>query len=239
MKKIIFLLLLSIPFLINGQSVKKVKNELPDKSVEIFYVSKSDDSTKQGSYELLKNGKLMTSGNYLNNEKDGKWLIYHINSAKSAEGNYEKGKRIGLWKFYNNKNELIQIYDFEKSILTNEGPLKNENDLGVGNGKYKELLFTDKPPTFENGNIGILNFTEKNFRYSELRKETKARGKIYVGAILLENGQLIDIKILRGIDEILDNEAIRVTKLMNGKWAPAEFEGEKVAKKIAIPFNIE
>jgi hypothetical protein len=239
MKKIIFLLLLSIPFIMNGQSTKKTKNKLSDNSIEIFYTLKSDNSIKQGSYELFENKKLKVSGNYLDNEKNGIWVIYHKNSTKSAVGNYEKGKRIGVWKFFNNKNELIQTYNFEKEMLTNEGPFKGKEIVEVGNGKYRGLAFSDKSPEFNNGKNEMANFIKKNYNYSELTKISSAKGVIYIGAILNENGELTDIKILRGIDEILDEEALRVTNLMNKKWNPAEFEGEKIAKKIVIPFSIK
>lgn len=218
--------------------MKKIKNKLDQNSVEIFYVLKSDNSTKQGSYELTKNGIIVEKGEYVNNLKDGEWKIFHENGTKSAEGNFKNGKRIKIWKFYNNQNELIQTYNFENNFLTNEGSLKGEK-IETGNGRFKGLLFTDRQPTFENSSKGINDFIKNNFNYSEIRKETDAKGKIYVSAVLLENGELIELKILRGINEILDNEAMRIVKLMKGKWNPAEFEGEKLTKKIVIPITIE
>lgn len=238
MKRIILLSLLIIPLLNYGQSVKQIKNQLDNNSIEKYHVLETNDSIKHGTYTLSINGEILEKGNYTNNYKSGEWIYFHQNKTKSAEGSFENGKRIKLWKFYNNKNELIQTYDFDSNTLSNKGPLKDEK-IETGNGKYKGLLFTDKPPTFDNGNAGIIDFTKTNFKYSELRKKTKEKGKIYVGAILLENGELKDVKILRGIDEILDKEALRVTKLMNGKWSPAEFEGERLTKKIVIPFTIE
>lgn len=238
MKKTIYLLLLIIPLLMNSQSLKKVKNKLPENSIEVFYVLKSDNLIKQGSYELLKNNNLIVSGNYINNVKNGKWTLYHLNTTKSAEGDYNNGKRVGIWKFYNNKDQLIQTYDFEKEILTNEGPLKKGTIPKVGNGKYSGLLFTDKEPEFKNGKDELLNFIKSNYKYSELTKQTSSKGVIYVGAILDEKSNLSEIKVLKGIDEILDTEALRVTNLMKGKWNSAEFEGEKIAKKIVIPYRI-
>ncbi|WP_422091817.1 hypothetical protein [Tenacibaculum ovolyticum] len=117
MKKNIYFLLLSIPFIVNGQSTKKIKNKISDNSIEIFYALKSDNSHKQGSYKLFESKKLKVSGNYLENKKNGIWKTYHKNSTKSTEGNYEKGKRIGIWSFFNNRDELIQTYDFEKEII--------------------------------------------------------------------------------------------------------------------------
>jgi hypothetical protein len=235
MRKILLLNFLLIPFLIYSQSVKKIKNQLNNNSIETYYVLKSDKSIKHGLYKLVTNRVVLEKGNFTNNLKSGKWEIFHKNKTKSAEGDFENGKRIKIWKFYNNRNELIQTFDFETNILTNEGPLKEEK-IKTGNGRFRGLLFTDKPPTFENGNIGIVNFAKENFKHLELNK---TKGKIYVGGILLENGELKNLKVLKGINKILDNEAIRVTKLMEGKWSPAEFEGEKLRKKIVIPFTIE
>ncbi|WP_028889598.1 energy transducer TonB [Tenacibaculum ovolyticum] len=239
MKKNIYFLLLSIPFIVNGQSTKKIKNKISDNSIEIFYALKSDNSHKQGSYKLFESKKLKVSGNYLENKKNGIWKTYHKNSTKSTEGNYEKGKRIGIWSFFNNRDELIQTYNFEKEILTNEGPFKEKEIVKIGNGKYRGLVFSDKNPEFKNGKSDLINFIKKNYNYSELTKISSSKGTIYIGAILNKDGTLTDINILRGINDILDLEALRVTKLMNEKWNPAEFEGEKIAKKIVIPFLIK
>ncbi len=67
MKKRILLNLLILPAIIFGQSVKKIKNKLDQNSVEIFYVLKSDNSIKQGSYKLIRNKIIIEKGNYVNN----------------------------------------------------------------------------------------------------------------------------------------------------------------------------
>jgi len=55
MKKILLLNFLLIPLLIHSQSVKKIKNQLDNNSIETYYVLKSDESIKHGSYKLVTN----------------------------------------------------------------------------------------------------------------------------------------------------------------------------------------
>ena len=86
MIKILLLNFLLIPFLIYSQSVKKIKNQLNNNSIETYYVLKSDKSIKHGLYKLVTNRVVLEKGNFTNNLKSGKWEIFHKNKTKSADG---------------------------------------------------------------------------------------------------------------------------------------------------------
>ncbi len=152
------LLLILLPVLSISQTLKKVEKTLSGNSQEVFYVLSSNDTIKKGKYTLYENFRPKISGYYLDNKKNGKWIYYHKNETKRAEGRYKSGKRIGVWKFYNDKDQLIQTYDFEKQLLTNEGPLKNEEFTCKADSKYAGLIFLDRRAGFKGGNAKLHEF---------------------------------------------------------------------------------
>jgi len=50
-----------------------------------------------------------------------------------------------------------------------------------------------------------------------------------------ENGNVSDVKVLRGIGGGCDEEAIRIVKLTNGKWKPGSQNGKPVKVRYNMP----
>lgn len=259
MKKTLTLALLAISFLINGQETKKIKNKISNYQKEIYYVLKSDNSTKHGLYEFYESKWLKIKGNYKNGKKDGLWAEYIWNGNKIAEGSYkndfkdgvwttyhgyksekrtvgkyEKNKRVGVWNFYNIKGELVQIFDFSNNKLTTTDVIKDKSNIGIRGGKYNGLIFLDKSPKYISGTNELNKFISQNFNRPDEPKE----GRIIVSAIVNKNGELSDFKVEKSIGKAWDDEALRILQLTNGKWEQGEFEDEKVISKIAIPIMI-
>lgn len=246
----------------NGQSIKKIKNQISNDQKEIYNVLELNDTMKHGVYELYQNkwlkikgkynngkksgvwkefiynGNTVSEGKYDDNLKIGLWVEYHYNSKKKSEGEYEKDKRIGTWKFYNIKGELVQLYDFVNDKLTTTDVIEDKSSIGVRGGKYDGLIFLDKNPSFDSGPTGLLKFISNNFQNPNNAREEKINGKVFISAIVNENGILSDFKVEKGLEKSIDEEALRILKLTSGKWTQGEFEGEKVVSKIAIPIMI-
>ncbi len=52
--------------------------------------------------------------------------------------------------------------------------------------------------------------------------------------IINKDGSVVDIVILRGVNDELNNEALRVIKAMP-KWIPAEKDNKKVRVRFTLP----
>ena len=50
-----------------------------------------------------------------------------------------------------------------------------------------------------------------------------------------ETGKLIDAKVIRGVDEVLDKEALRVIWAAPDKWLPALKNGKPVKQTYTFP----
>lgn len=93
-------------------------------------------------------------------------------------------------------------------------------------------------PEFPGGMRAMLDFIEKNIRYPEVARKNGIQGRVIVGVVIDENGSVINLTVLRGIDPHLDKEALRVIRLMP-KWQPGTQEGKALKVKYTIPVSFK
>jgi TonB family protein len=79
----------------------------------------------------------------------------------------------------------------------------------------------------------------KNIAYSiiypaEARKN-KQEGKVFVEFIVETNGDISNVKVAKGVNAYLDDEAIRVFLQTQSKWTPAVNDGQVVKQKLVLP----
>ena len=53
----------------------------------------------------------------------------------------------------------------------------------------------------------------KKFEFPELARQMGIQGKVYVNFVIEKNGKVSNVTIARGVDKLIDDEAIRVIKL--------------------------
>ena len=117
--------------------------------------------------------------------------------------------------------------------------LKSKNIVGVdltditGNAKQEAMDFekVDVKPTFDGDfNLWIKN----NLKYPEQAKADKVQGRVIVQFTIGTDGTVSDVKLLRGVHEDLNAEALRVVSSMP-KWEPGKKDGKAVPVSFTIP----
>jgi TonB family protein len=93
----------------------------------------------------------------------------------------------------------------------------------------------DVLPEYPGGSNAMFDFISKNVKYPESAKENGIEGKVYVQFVVEKDGSLSSFNIARGVNEDIDNEAIRVLKLMPN-WTPGVQDGKAVRVHYTIPF---
>lgn len=98
----------------------------------------------------------------------------------------------------------------------------------------------DTMPSFVGGMDALARWLSTNRIYPEIAVENGIMGTPSVAFVVEVDGTLRDIKIYKGVDPVLDKEAVRLIHLMP-KWIPATLNGKPVAKRIAlsVPFELE
>jgi len=247
-----------------GQETKKVTKKISKDETEVYFSLKSDPSVKQGNYQLIKLKTVRVSGQYVANQKDGLWTEYQYTGKRISSGNYVAGvksghwtfyrtigdeekvwysgnmkddKRVGLWSFFDKDGILIQQFDYSTGLVKSIDEEKASQNKLIFGGKYDGLVFVDESPKFVDGDESLLKSLSSNINYPPNARDERIEGVVYVQAKVTIEGTLMDYYIFRGVSVELDEEAIRVLSLTNGKWKPAVFNGEQVVSTLTMPFR--
>ena len=121
-----------------------------------------DNNRLEGDFvEYNDSGKVITKGQFIDNEKEGKWILEYFDYRE--EGNYRYGKRHGEWKHYYldiDKLRFVGSYiDGEpdgKQIYYHKSGLKKQETKYINGIKEGEWNYYDETGTL------ILSITFKN-----------------------------------------------------------------------------
>ena len=171
---------------------------------------------------------------YKNGKKDGVWNYY--SSTKNSETKtllarhfYHEGVRTGIWEFYNIDGTLSWTYNFNTSSPTYL--IENTEDgfyayMGA-DGKW----IKKKPDTktiWLGSQSQWNNFLVNNLKFHEESVPARVPGKAEIRITVDENGNAISYKMGNDVEKEMDREALRVTKLFNPEFVPAQQNGKKV-----------
>ena len=92
----------------------------------------------------------------------------------------------------------------------------------------------EEMPEFPGGMAECMKFLGKNIKYPAEAIEKGIQGRVIVQMIIEKDGTLTNAKIARGVDPLLDQEALRVVNL-SPKWIPGKQRGEAVRVKYTLP----
>lgn len=99
-------------------------------------------------------------------------------------------------------------------------------------------FFVEEMPEFPGGNKALLSYLSRNVRYPVIAQENGIQGKVYVSFVVDEEGRILQVALLRGVDTSLNNEAMRVIKSMP-RWKPGKQAGKTVKVRYNVPINFE
>lgn len=89
-------------------------------------------------------------------------------------------------------------------------------------------------PSFPGGPSRLFTYLSKNIKYPVEAEENNIQGRVIVSFVVERDGSITDISVIKSVHPLLDNEAIRITKLMP-KWIPAKQNGETVRVRYTVP----
>jgi protein TonB len=88
-------------------------------------------------------------------------------------------------------------------------------------------------PEFPGGRSALMKYLATNIKYPPYAKEAGIQGRVFINFVVETNGNITNVKVLRGIGGGCDEEAIRVVKSMP-KWSP----GMQRGKPVRVSFNL-
>lgn len=100
-----------------------------------------------------------------------------------------------------------------------------------------EIFFiVEEMPQFPGGETALRKYIAENVRYPEMAKENDIQGTVYVRFVVDEKGKVTNVELLRGVDPLLDKEALRVVKSLPD-WKPGKQRGKAVKVSHSVPIK--
>jgi protein TonB len=92
----------------------------------------------------------------------------------------------------------------------------------------------DEMPTFPGGNAAMLSFLGRKLSYPAAALDRQLSGKVHVAFVVDPEGHLHDPHVVRGLGGGLDEEALRLVRIMPW-WTPGRVNGQPVWVSVTLP----
>lgn len=230
-------------------------------SAEYFTIDSflfNDPTLKWGTIKTFSmDGRIKSQIEYSDLEKriiDGKLKFYYEDAKLEREINYKDKKLNGqLEEYYpGGKLKRRDFYSNGKFVYGNcftiEGkdtahfPLETgisyyiiNSRLNPGKGEgVADANEVETLPVYHGGDEALKKFIANNLYYPRKAKENGISGTVYVSFVVDIYGNTIDHKVLRGVNPLLDEEALRVLKLLKFE-KPAFLNSSPVQVEFTLP----
>ncbi len=118
------------------------------------------------------------------------------------------------------------------TLLTVSLTVPSNNEIQSPKTIVTEL---DQQPEFPGGMNAMVEYFQKNMKYPEALKESKAEGKVFISFTVMADGSISKVSVFKSSEiKSFDEEALRLIKEMP-KWKPGTKEGKKVATELKLP----
>ena len=104
--------------------------------------------------------------------------------------------------------------------------------------EIEPVIFAKEMPEFPGGSQALLDYIAKNIKYPEEAIMNNIQGKVTLKFVVNTDGSVNRIEILRGVDPLLDHEAIRVVATLP-KFRPGKQNGIPVPVWFMVPVNFQ
>ena len=130
----------------------------------------------------------------------------------------------------------VQVYEISGVEVPEE--TKQKKSVVTGVAAQPEPAVFDKqseiqPQFIVEGYEDFDDYIRKNIRYPEAALTKGISGNVKVEFFVNKKGKVIEVSVVEGIDEIINNEAIRVVS-SSPRWIAAEINGEKITRKMTV-----
>ena len=148
--------------------------------------------------------------------------------------------------------EIVADY----ALPSDEMPATDILNQEIGDGKPEEVspgvpdpdpvmppddlprVFVKEMPSFPGGNAELMRYISEQIIYPEDALMNRIQGTVILRFVVSRTGDVINVELIRGIDPLLDNEAIRVVSGLP-RWRPGKQEGVPVPVYFTMPVTFK
>ena len=167
-------------------------------------------------------------------------------NRRAAEREAELKAQLEAERIAKEKAEQKAKAEAEKARMEAEKKSKAEAEKARKEAEQKAKeednihISVEKMPEFPGGKEAFGRFLSRNLKYPLLAQENGIEGRVVCRFVVNKDGSISDIEVVKGVEESLDQEVIRVLKLMP-KWIPGRQGGKVVRVKFTqgIRFKLQ
>lgn len=196
------------------------------------------------------------SQDLLNNPEYADYLVFTFTDLTNGEETYAGGRYIDLRIPKKGDHIIIDFnmaynpycaYSSRYSCLM--VPLVNHMDIRIPAGvRYHKMdnsaatsdslvfMKVDVMPEYPGGYEALARFMKHNIMYPKKARKAGVEGTVYISFVVTPEGEITDVKTLRGISRECDAEARRVVMMMP-RWKPGQLNGKNVFVRFVLPIN--
>ena len=125
---------------------------------------------------------------------------------------------------------LFAVFSCENGMAQQEEP----------SSTIKGEIFTevDEVPSPQGGMTQFFHYVQENLKYPDEARNNGIEGKVFIEFVVDKSGKVHDAKILRGIGNGCDAEALRVIA-NSPDWNPGVNNGQVVNVKLVMPLTFK
>lgn len=129
--------------------------------------------------------------------------------------------------------------EIQVAVVLKSSPqvLEEVKVIGLTGEKNPVILYpVEANPEFPGGKDALKRFLAQHTQYPAEAREKNIQGKVWIQFLVDEKGKVIQPQVTKGVDPLLDQEALRVVKLMPD-WKPAQQNGRSVESSFVLPLD--
>ena len=123
-------------------------------------------------------------------------------------------------------------------LLLASGNANTKSATEQGESKEQVFRHVEPMPEFPGGEAALMKFLNENLRYPAAAFKNGIQGCVTVQFIVKEDGSVGDVKVVRGVDPTLDEEAVRVCKALP-KFIPTKQSGIRANVWFTLPITFK
>jgi len=94
----------------------------------------------------------------------------------------------------------------------------------------ESALFNGKP-----AEEAFRDYISQNLTYPQIAVENAISGRVFVQFVVNQQGNVVNVQVIRNVDPLLDNEALRLIQSTSGMWTPAKQRQKPVKVRYTFP----
>ena len=163
-----------------------------------------------------------------------------LNKVDTAKAFYEGGHLHWLIS-YNEKGETTYLKQLYENGRTKRVEFYKNGKL-IKRKKYNKkglrIRFTrfNQAPTYKGGYQRMIYYLNRTIQYPEQARALNISGTVIISFIVTKDGKVEQPKIERSVHPMLDEEALRVVRLME-QWVAGKMNDKKVNTRMSIPIT--